>query len=70
LVLVPPSLRPPLLLLLRLLLLLAEFTALELALAALLKLSRGYVDVVPHPVDTNLDLSEFQCEFGHLLATT
>ena len=35
----------------------AEFTALELALAALLKLSRGYQNVVPHRVDTFVALS-------------
>lgn len=44
----------------------AELAGLELAIGALLKLSRGYEDVVPHDIHTNLDLSEFQLSYHHL----
>jgi hypothetical protein len=44
----------------------AELAGLELAIGALLKLSRGYEDIVPHDIQTNLDSSEFQSSYHHL----
>ena len=44
----------------------AELVGLELALGALLKISRGYADVVPHIAQLTLDESEFQ-EVNHHL---
>ena len=46
----------------------AELTGLELAVAALFKYSRGYVDLVPHGVDAVLDASELLNSNGHWLA--
>eukprot|EP00973_Karenia_brevis_P054263 7539100-Karenia_brevis.AAC.1 len=37
----------------------AEFTALELAIGALLKISRGYDDVAPHRVDVIITEPQF-----------
>ena len=44
----------------------AELAGLELAMGALLKLSRGYEDVVPHSIQTTLDISEFELSYRHL----
>ena len=44
----------------------AELAGLELAAGALLKLSRGYRDVVPHSIQTTLDISEFELSYRHL----
>ena len=44
----------------------AELAGLELAIGALLKLSRGYEDVVPHGTGTTLNESEFQSKYHHL----
>ena len=44
----------------------AELAALELATGALLKLSRGYGDVVPHDTDLTLSESEFHESYHHL----
>ncbi len=44
----------------------AELVALELATGALLKLSRGYRDVVPHATDTTLSESEFLESYHHV----
>ena len=46
----------------------AEFTGFELAFGALLKYSRGYVDMVPHGVEAVLDASELLSSNGHWLA--
>ena len=45
----------------------AEMLGFELALAALLNLSRGRVDLVPHKVDVSFELAEFLTINGHLL---
>jgi len=37
----------------------AETTALEIAIAAVLKLSRGYEDLVPHHVDTFIEAEQY-----------
>ena len=44
----------------------AELAALELAAGALLKLSRGYGDVVPHDTDLTLSEPEFFETYHHL----
>ena len=44
----------------------AELMGLELALGSLLKLSRGYSDLVPHSTQTILDASEFHEAHHHL----
>ena len=44
----------------------AETTGLELAMAALVKHSRGYPDLVPHEVDTRIEVVEFLSIHGHL----
>ena len=44
----------------------AELAALELAAGALLKLSRGYGDVVPHDTDLILSEPEFLEAYHHL----
>ena len=36
----------------------AEFTGAELALGALLRLSRGYPDIVPHAADSHQEIGE------------
>ena len=46
----------------------AEMVGLELAIGALLRISRGYVDVESHQVDAMLPKSTFLEKFGHLLA--
>ena len=46
----------------------AELTGLELAAGALIRYSRGYVDLVPHGVDAVLDASELLNSNGHWLA--
>ena len=46
----------------------AEMTGFELALAALLKLSRGYVNIVPHEAEESLRASEFLSSIDHLLS--
>ena len=44
----------------------AELAGLELAIGALLKISRGYADVVPHHADTDLNAIEFLESHHHL----
>ena len=46
----------------------AEMVGLELAIGALLRISRGYVDVESHQVHAMLPKSTFLEKFGHLLA--
>ena len=45
----------------------AEFAGFELALGSLMRLSRGYANVVPHDVQTTLDLSEYMEDKRRLL---
>ena len=45
----------------------AELVGLELALSAVLKISRGYADVVPHRAHKALDESEFKGVHHHFL---
>ena len=47
--------------------LVAETMGFELALAALLNLSRGELDLVPHRVEVSHNLTEFLMINGHLL---
>ena len=44
----------------------AELAGLELAIGALLKISRGYADVVPHYADTDLNAIKFLESHHHL----
>ena len=45
----------------------AELTGFELGLAAFLKLSRGYVDVIPHGVDVAYNATELLTSIAHLM---
>ena len=44
----------------------AELVGMELAIGALLKVSRGYADIVPHSTQHTLNEFEFQAVYHHL----